>query len=488
MPATSSVSREEGRSQARSPGTPRPARGMAARNARAFLGILLVLFASGGSAGAISRTDSLPRRTFLGAEVTPLDAAARAERAIPAAAGVEVKSILPGSPAERAGLRPGDVLLTVEGVPIATPADLVSRTNHRKPGTTLRLRLNRDHKQLNRTVRLQEVPRESSPLYDVIYGHVTTSVGRLRTLLTKPRTRGPHPALFIVQGIGVFSVERVAGGIDFYGPIVEEFATHGFVTLRLDKPGCGDSEGGPLRDVDFDTQLDGFRRALAMLSADPDVDPGRILIFGHSMGGVWGPLLAGERPIRGIAVYGTFARTWLEYALENGRRQAALAGTPAGEIDGAMHREAEASHYLYAEKMSPKEMVRQHPELRGWVEESFTDETYYSGLHYRFLQQLSDKNLAAAWEAFPGSVLAVWGKADFLSGEVDHRLIARIANARRAGSGEFIALDDSDHGFFKAGSAEESFKGWGNWGRERNWAIVSVLRDWAARIGAEDAR
>ena len=45
-----------------------------------------------------------------------------------------------------------------------------------------------------------------------------------------------------------------------------------------------------------------------------------MFIFGHSMGGVFGPILASEIPIRGIAVYGTVAKTWTEYCLENWRR------------------------------------------------------------------------------------------------------------------------------------------------------------------------
>ena len=105
------------------------------------------------------------------------------------------------------------------------------------------------------------------------------------------------------------------------------------MTLRVDKPGCGDSEGGPARDVDFDTELDGYRQALKMLKARSDVDPDHVFIFGHSMGGVMAPLLAAEIPVQGMIVYGTIARTWSEYMLENIRRQMELADADPSAID-----------------------------------------------------------------------------------------------------------------------------------------------------------
>src|SRR5262249_18344891 len=186
------------------------------------------------------------------------------------------------------------------------------------------------------------------------------------------------------------------------------------------KPGCGDSEGGPLRDLDFDTQLDGFRAALAKLRSDPTVDPDRILVFGHSMGGVWAPLLADETPVRGLAVYGTLVRTWTEYLLENDRRQAVLGGQSAAAIDSALKVEARVCQYLWSEGLSPTDMARQHPELAAWAYSNLTNATYFSGCHYRFFQQLAGRNLAASWERYPGSVLSIYGRSDFLSGEEDH--------------------------------------------------------------------
>lgn len=61
------------------------------------------------------------------------------------------------------------------------------------------------------------------------------------------------------------------------------------MTLRIEKPGVGDSEGGPFAELDFTTELDIYRQALKQLKEQPEVDAEHVFIFGHSMGGAFGP-------------------------------------------------------------------------------------------------------------------------------------------------------------------------------------------------------
>ncbi|HEY0957505.1 MAG TPA: trypsin-like peptidase domain-containing protein [Roseateles sp.] len=55
-----------------------------------------------------------------------------------------VGTVLPGSPAERAGLRENDRLIAIDAVPLADTADLRRRVAAVRPGTVLRLELERD--------------------------------------------------------------------------------------------------------------------------------------------------------------------------------------------------------------------------------------------------------------------------------------------------------------------------------------------------------
>jgi serine protease Do len=63
-----------------------------------------------------------------------------------------VLRIQPGGPAEKAGLKPGDILLTIDGRPIKNGDDFVNEIASRRPGSSVRLGYLRDDKQADITV------------------------------------------------------------------------------------------------------------------------------------------------------------------------------------------------------------------------------------------------------------------------------------------------------------------------------------------------
>lgn len=66
--------------------------------------------------------------------------------------GVLVQEVQPGGPAEKGGLKPGDIITTIDGRPIKDGDDLVNEIASRKPGSALRLGFLRDGKQSDTTV------------------------------------------------------------------------------------------------------------------------------------------------------------------------------------------------------------------------------------------------------------------------------------------------------------------------------------------------
>jgi S1-C subfamily serine protease len=69
--------------------------------------------------------DGRVRRAYLGVVVAPAPVAAPwRERLGGRTTGLRVASVVPNGPADRAGLRPGDLLLTAGGTPVATAQDL----------------------------------------------------------------------------------------------------------------------------------------------------------------------------------------------------------------------------------------------------------------------------------------------------------------------------------------------------------------------------
>ena len=63
--------------------------------------------------------------------------------------GVDVKSVVPGSAADKAGLKRGDRLLTLDGRWTDTIADLYEAAGYVKPGTTVAVKINRAGKEMN---------------------------------------------------------------------------------------------------------------------------------------------------------------------------------------------------------------------------------------------------------------------------------------------------------------------------------------------------
>jgi hypothetical protein len=80
----------------------------------------------------------------------------------------------------------------------------------------------------------------------VIYDFVRDSRGeRARVILTRPHDgSGRYPAIFIAGWLSCDSVEAPADTDDASGKVFRVLAElPGFVTVRMDKPGVGDSEG-----------------------------------------------------------------------------------------------------------------------------------------------------------------------------------------------------------------------------------------------------
>jgi serine protease Do len=65
------------------------------------------------------------------------------------ARGAKVESIYPGTPAEQAGLRVNDVVLTVDGIAIRNDNHLINTISMATPGQTVRMQVWRERKSLS---------------------------------------------------------------------------------------------------------------------------------------------------------------------------------------------------------------------------------------------------------------------------------------------------------------------------------------------------
>lgn len=413
----------------------------------------------------------LPRKPWLGALLAPSEK------------GVRVVSVVPGTTAEAAGLRTDDVITGIGDTKIVAPASIGGALAQMGTGAKAKVSFLRGEQSQTVETVLKPRPADDGPNYETIYDQVLSKGNRIRMFVTRPKgATGKRPTLFLIQGIGYVSNEQPLTAPGGYGRICKAFNDKGYVTVRVEKPGLGDSDGGPADKVDFDGDLDSFRQALIKTKSYDFVDKDNIVIFGHSMGGCEGPMLASEIPVKGLAVYGTVIRTWHEYTFDMYRNQTSLKGEKPSSLDGLARGAVAALHLIFNEGLSPKEAKEKHPKWADAIDTFSPDGEHMSGMGLAFWRGCYAQNYASFWEKLDTNVLSIYGASDFIAERVDHPLIAETVNQLRPGKARFVELPNSDHGFRNTASRKESQDTWGKPGKEFNPAICDLLTGWADEV------
>lgn len=110
--------------------------------------------AAGGFPGWPMAPAVMPNRAWLGIEFGKVSQELAKQRGLAEPTGVLIRRVVEGSPAERAGLKADDIVLTCNDAPIATAQDLVARVAALKPGAEVKLEVLRDGERKTVTVPL----------------------------------------------------------------------------------------------------------------------------------------------------------------------------------------------------------------------------------------------------------------------------------------------------------------------------------------------
>ena len=99
-------------------------------------------------------------RGYIGVEAQAVSAAMSAALGLPHKGGALIASVMPDTPAARAGLKPGDVITDVNGQAIKTPGDLANVVAGVKPDSEAKLAVIRDGKPRTIGVKVAEMPSQ----------------------------------------------------------------------------------------------------------------------------------------------------------------------------------------------------------------------------------------------------------------------------------------------------------------------------------------
>ena len=89
------------------------------------------------------------KRAKLGVSMSAITTDMAKEKGLKSLEGAYIHEVATGSAAEKAGIKPGDVIVGIDDTPINTPAALQEKVNSYRPGDTITVKVNRGGETLN---------------------------------------------------------------------------------------------------------------------------------------------------------------------------------------------------------------------------------------------------------------------------------------------------------------------------------------------------
>lgn len=424
-----------------------------------------------------ARAEPLKRRGLVGVALSPLTEEVGERRKSEEKRGMLIVSVMPDSAAVEAGLQDGDLIVKIGGKPVTDLQVGLQLLRKYRAGDTVKVTVLRKDQERTFDVTLRPRPKEKWDGIDVVYDEAGPEGRRVRTLITRPKAPGKHPAILFIQSLAPHSIEFAFPGPHHYRDLVESFTKAGFVFMRVDRPGTGDSDGKDPFITTVTMDIKAFRHALKKLKTYDFVDAENVFIFAYGTGGAIAPSVARAYPVSGVLTYGTTCRPWITQAVEMMQRRWRFELEPQDKIERDTVKLKTFLRECIARKQTPAEIFAQDEDLVSFVRNAqiLQQDRFIFGMPYTFGQQLFDLKIENDWAKVDAPVLALWGASDYVAGRKDSECVAAAVNKAHPGNGAVVSVPKCCHMFSKAEDMEESFlAGLG----EFNPAVVEIATNW----------
>jgi pimeloyl-ACP methyl ester carboxylesterase len=297
---------------------------------------------------------------------------------------------------------------------------------------------------------------------------------RLRAVVTSPKdSEGKRlPGLLIVSALR--SPQLI--GSSFHSltrTLAHRAARAGFRVLRFELRGFGDSEGEDYHTTDFETEVADNAAALEYLAARPDVIGSRVIVYGHSTGGMEAAVLAARGKAAGLIVSCTIGRTFLERTADTIRLQATLGGNQPEQVDASVNRYLSFSAAIL--HGAPTEQLRNDSTFAGFFNERgriMDDRTI------DFWRQQLGLSLGGTYSRVRCPTLILYGASDFLTSLACHERIRDVMTASGNPDVTLAVIPACDHAYSWAQDQGEAFRNQQAGGFKENPAAIGRIVDW----------
>ncbi len=184
-----------------------------------------------------------------------------------------------------------------------------------------------------------EINRPQTPKppfdYDAEDLEIENKAGKsvLAGTLTTPKGNGPFITVILISGSGPQDRNETIANHQPFAVIADHLTNAGIAVFRFDDRGIAKSKGdfGSATTRDFASDVGAI---VESLKTHPKVDPQRMVLAGHSEGGIIAPLVASQRSdVAGIVLLAGTGVTGKAISLNQSRKISSLAGMPPEMVD-----------------------------------------------------------------------------------------------------------------------------------------------------------
>jgi photosystem II stability/assembly factor-like uncharacterized protein/dienelactone hydrolase len=379
------------------------------------------------------------------------------------ASGCKVLQVVRGTSAALK-LQEKDLIVKIGNSTFASTDEFTRLFTGYSPDQEVQLTVLRGKKKL--VLKAKAVARryETDDNASVIYDEAPYKGGQLRVIINKPFKENKMPAMLFIPGYTCSSIDELTNDHP-YKRIVDAYVDAGYVTLRIEKSGLGDSKNTPpCESCDLLDEIENFEVGLKKLKSLPYVDTNQIIIVGHSMGGIIAPAISAKNKVAGVVVYGTTAKSWFEYQIEMHRVQNALAGMNPIEVEQSVIEQYDLNYRYFVKKEKLEDLAKDPKAdsvLRMSWEYDGNGKIYSRNAEY--WRQIQDYPHLENWKNTKAKVLVQFGESDFQAfSKADHQQIVNTVNYFNPGNATLMTYPSTDHFFAKSGTMQEAYNKFAN--------------------------